>query len=153
MAVGVKEVLRLGCAARLVKTLFVAEQWDLMRLKSYSNRHKVVGILTVQPEIPEITAPGGLEELFVIGRAAQHIHVAKIVREHYIRWRIRVGCSERAIIHVRKTIMIVLNIKLQSEPHLVQVAKAARRPPSLFGPAQGRKYQCRKQPHDRNYNQ
>jgi hypothetical protein len=48
--------------------------------------------------------------------------------------------------------MIVLNIKLQSNAHLVQVAEAAGGPPGLFGPAQGWKYQCREQRYYRNHN-
>ena len=136
MTVSVEEVLSLGRSPRLVETFFIAKKWNLMRLESNPNCNEVVGILAVQPEIPEIAASRRFKKLFVIGGTAQDIQVSQIIREHHIRRRVRVSGGQRAVIHIRKPVAIILNVELERDTDLVQVAQAASCPPSLFGATQ-----------------
>ena len=93
----------------------------------------MVGVLPVEQVVPGVAAAGGLKEVLPVRGTLQNAHIAEVIGKDQIRRRKFVGCCQTFVAHERKVIAIVLDIELESDAYLVQVAQANRCPSGFFG--------------------
>lgn len=141
MSVSIKIIDFLFWPAGFVKPVLVEHQRDLVRIEGQTQGDQMVRILTVEKTIPGITAARGLEQVLPVGRTLEDANITQVIGQYQVRGRQLVGCGQAFVAHIRKVVIIVLDVKLESEPDLMEVAQTSRGTSVFFGPAQSRQEQ------------
>ena len=145
MAIGVEEVLRTRWAAGGMKLFLVEHERDLVRIKVHAEDLQMVGVLAIEQIVPGVTGARLVEKAVVVGRALEDLWIAEVIGQNLVRAGQVVGQSEGFVAHEGETVVVFLDVKLQGDADLVQVAQTSGPAPGFLGACQGWEHQTRQQ--------
>jgi hypothetical protein len=100
-----------------------------VRVEIEAHDTEAVGVLAIEEAVPGVTGSSGLEEPGAVGGAAEHLERAQMVREDKVgsgkgvSGGGRVGV-EGSVTHDGKAVVVVLDVELEGDADLAEVAKA-----------------------------
>src|ERR1043166_3184624 len=108
-----------------MKLFLVEHERDLVRIKVHAEDLQMVGVLAIEQIVPGVTGARLVEKAVVVGRALEDLWIAEVIGQNLVRAGQVVGQSEGFVAHEGETVVVFLDVKLQGDADLVQVAQTS----------------------------